>query len=736
MDDREHLHRFGPSSRRGRGQLRLVDQSRGRAAPVTRGGGGRGRPAWETAAYFHALHQDYRRRRAHWRFLRALRWLARRGWTHRRRLAPLYAALLLQLAGAILAGTERGARTAVVLTVLGAAWVSWRLHGGAGPAGPIGKLLRRVCPAPARGNRSRHWAVYTWSTAAAAALWLITAAAIGAGPPMPGFLLVGTLAAAAPWWWHHRIRSDQPSALDSRVQTWVDYVANDRGPLAGAQLSGVEELRPAAFAGSRQTEVGWTATVVLPKGKLTTSRAVDKVEDVAAAYELPLTSVVIEPTSGGEANLARLAVYTRNPLRETQHWPGPQLFDPQTGIAPIGLYADGEQTLYRFYRRGSGPVHDLIAGTTDAGKSRTLDLLLSIERHSPLMVSFVIDPQEGQSLPRWKPRKDGTRRVHGFARNAVDGLALLAALEAEMYARNRFMADFEWIDEHGRDEEGLDHFDPMFWATQKVRLPLLCLTIEEAHAVLGLPGARERVEAIAKMARKCGIKLRLVVQVPLLDQLGNSMTLRSMVAAGNVVVLRTADMLSGQVAFSGALPVDPAKLPREWPDHTSTAGLGYVLGPGARPAPSRNFYVDDPTHWATTGELTPFTPLSPQLRDWLDEHQGITPASNAAAAPAPRRPAEKSSSGSRTKKRDRGRDASPAARAAAARGSTRDAILGYLGDRGHAHTGVIANALNLPLKTVSKAISRLAAEGHLHSIRYGIWALTDAAGDLDAEASA
>jgi len=682
----------------------------------------------ETAAYFQSLHQNFRRRRAVRRVGRVARWLVVRSWTHRRRLAPFHAALLLQVAGVVLAATERGARTAAVLAVLGGAWLGWRLHGG-GPTGPVGRLLRRVGKAPHRA-RSRDWVIYSWAAFAAASGWLIIAAGVGAGPPMPGFLLFGALLAGVPWWWHHRIRSDVPSLLDPRVQTWVEHVARDGGPLAGAELSGIEDLRPAAFAGTGKEEIGWTATVVLPKGKLTTSRALDKVEDVAAAYELPLTSVVIEPTADAQANLARLAVYSRNPLRETQPWPGPQLFDPEAGIAPIGLYGDGEQALYRFYRRGSGPVHDLVAGTTDAGKSRTLDLLLAIERHSPLMVSFVIDPQEGQSLPRWKPRRDGTRRVHGFARNAVDGLMLLAALEAEMYARNRFMADFEWIDEQGRDEEGLDHFDPVFWSSQPAGLPLLCLTIEEAHAVLGLPGARERVEAIAKMARKCGIKLRLVVQVPLLDQLGNSMTLRSMVAAGNVIVLRTADMLSGQVAFSGALPVDPAKLPREWPDHSSTAGLGYVLGPGARPAPSRNFYVDDPTHWATTGDLTPFTPLSAGLRDWLAEHQGLTPPVDIAATqpPAPRRPADDRPAA--------GAVVSPAARAVAARGSTREAILTYLRDRGQAHTGVIANTLDLPLKTVSKALRRLAADRHVHTVRYGIWALASDTSDLETEASA
>jgi len=96
-------------------------------------------------------------------------------------------------------------------------------------------------------------------------------------------------------------------------------------------------------------------------------------------------------------------------------------------------------------------------------------------------------------------------------------------------------------------------------------MPLLVITIFEAHALLALDGARAIAEDIGKMSRKCGIKLRLETQVPLLDQLGNSTTLRDMVVSGNVVVFRTANRLTGQVAFNGNLPVDPASHPEGIP---------------------------------------------------------------------------------------------------------------------------------------------------------------------------
>jgi DNA segregation ATPase FtsK/SpoIIIE-like protein len=165
------------------------------------------------------------------------------------------------------------------------------------------------------------------------------------------------------------------------------------------------------------------------------------------------------------------------------------LLDHVAGVAPIGVYPDGGHALYRFWRPGSGPVHDLIAGTTDAGKSRLLDQLLAYERHSPLMVSWVIDPQRGQSLPDWQDAVDW------FADSVSEGKKLLKAAQREMYRRNKLLARMEWVDEKGRLRRGKASFTP----TEE--LPLLCLTIEEAHAVLADPQNVKIVEDLAKMAR-------------------------------------------------------------------------------------------------------------------------------------------------------------------------------------------------------------------------------------------
>jgi hypothetical protein len=635
----------------------------------------------------------------------AVRWLWRRGRTHWRGLAPMYAVVVLQVAGAVLSGAEKGYVTALIFALFGGTALAWRLHGLA-PLSVFRRQRVQTRPTLRRTAMGRRKAIWTWSLFAASAVWLTVAARFGAGAPMPGLLLVGMLSWGLPWWWWHRVRG--AADVDSRIRTWEERVACDDGSisksvlldvlpiLSSAHDAGVRGL-DAATAGTKGAEIGWTATAQLSPGRMTTGRAMMKVEEVASAYALDAQSVVLEPPTPRRADQVKVSVYDHNPLTKTIPWPGPHLFDPDTGMMPVAVHPDGQLALYRYYRRDSGPVHDLIAGTTDAGKSRLLDMLLSVERHQG-MVSFVIDPQEGASLPVWKDKRDGTRAVHGYARNVEEGVALLRAVYAEMKARNRFMANYDWIDDRGRQMEGLDHFDPMFWAARESladRLRLLCLTIDEAHEILNAPGGVMYAEAISKMARKCGIKLRLVTQVPLLDQLGNSQTLRDMVKAGNVIVLRTSTGLVGQVAFSGRLPVDPVTIPLEFEDHSSTAGMGYILGPGARPAPVRTWLVEDATHWATTGSMAPFVPLSRELAEWMAGQRTNRPATTGTVIPMPEAPSV---------------------------GTVGARIVEYLQGVEHQKPIEIARALGLERTTVSPELARLEKAGKVHSPRPSWWA--------------
>jgi hypothetical protein len=484
----------------------------------------------------------------------------------------------------------------------------------------------------------RYWVLGGYAAATALATW---GAAVGPGirkgNPIPGLWLFWALGCGWAWWWAwhaHRnpaqeVREDT-AEIDERLAVWAEF-----GPSKTTlmNLRNIEKVLPGVPATStvdlvkrdKPTVIGWRADGIVERGKGTAKRIITLADDVAGIFDTTVENVALEEGRGNARRFA-VSVFTHNPLRLTTRFPGPvETFDYPTGVARIGIYADCETALYRFYRRGSGPVHDLIAGTSDAGKSRLVEMLLAMERACPFITSVVIDPQRGQSLPAFKSQKGGTvHRTAGFATSVEEGLYVLRAVHKEMLDRNAYLANIGWTDvdadgvEH--DEEGVDAFDPLSGPTAGMKL--IVLTIEEAHAILANEEGLVLVEAIAKMARKCGIKLRLITQVPLLDQLGGSTTLRDMVAAGNVIVLRTANPLSGQVAFNGNLPVDPKSLPREWeidrPDGTieriTTAGLGFVLGPGARSAPFRSFFLGEEVRaYARAGETAELVMTDPEL---------------------------------------------------------------------------------------------------------------------------
>lgn len=491
---------------------------------------------------------------------------------YRRQLRPLWAALTLLVAGAMAYEAQNGLRAALVVSVLAVAGIAIYAHR---------RLDRPV---------ERRYAVVV---AAAAGMWACAVAWDGVSSLALVVLLGGTLAAAAPWWWHVRVRrgprKPPPSTATSEAaQVWAEHVAGAGQALPGSQLTGV---RP-------EGDGGWTATIILPRGSSTTETAIAATEKVTSAYELPIGAVAIERTDDGIASHARITVMPSNPLQAGALFTGPTL-DRETGTAEIGVHMDGKPAKFAFWIPGSGGVHTLVSGSTGSGKSRFLEQVLAEARHSGLITTWLVDPQGGQSLPRWIDRVDWS------ARSAEDGLALIDAAVRVMHARSRHLARKSWTDHKGRTIAGVDHFEP------SPEMPLLQLVIEEAPDVLrAYPEAVEKLASIGKMGRKCGVSIVLALQKPSVDELGGSSTLRSMASSGNVVCFRTSDKVSAGMAFAGNLPGDPSAIPRYFPNGSATGGMGYVVGPGSRAAVMRAYYLDDPYEWAHSGSSAVLDALS------------------------------------------------------------------------------------------------------------------------------
>lgn len=490
---------------------------------------------------------------------------SRRTFRYRKHLAPL--ALMGSLHAAAAAAHATAAAPPLVAGVAaGGGLVWWGLRG-----------RTRLDRTPERLYGATVWtAGAVWATAAA-----------GAGvTSVDSALWTAGAALAVPWWVHHRVRPRPPVADDLELEwaeeiraVWAARVACPQGPLPGSRLLELVEM-----AG------GWRATIELDDGTSDTAQA--RVKDIGARLKLRADQLSIEPHPHG-LHLAVILVQPDNPLQQVRHWDGPTL-DVGTGVSQIGVYTDLAPVPYRHWRRGHGPVHTLIAGTTDAGKSALVKMLLAEERHSGLVVSWLIDPQRGQSYSGWK------RTVHKFAGTIADARRALFEARARMYARNELLSALEWTDERGRRIEGVEDFTP---GDPRHGLPLLAITIDEAQVILADDICCALVEEIIAMSRKCGIKIRLLTQVPLQGSLGDSQQIKDAVASGNVIVLRTANPLSGGAAFNGAMPVDPVLLPKEWPDGTSTSGLGFVFAPGAdRPTTMRTLLPVDAYGWSQSGE--------------------------------------------------------------------------------------------------------------------------------------
>ncbi|MFF8100144.1 hypothetical protein ACF07S_10270 [Streptomyces sp. NPDC016640] len=616
----------------------------------------------------------------------------------RRGMAPVYAAAAQAIAGSVLAVPDDGWKTALAATAAGAAttvaWGRWN--------GRIGKKrLRRRLP--------RRADFIAAASAVTTGGGLVTAMAATGGlqpghSPYPGLVVAWSLGHGIYWWRRGKKTATPVPALSQQLQDWQDNVASPDGSLPGSRLVDVVT-----------TGYGWTGVIVLKKGNWRKAYAASA--DIAGDLDLPEESLQIEKAIGQSAKRATIAVFNVNPLQKVIDHPGPQILDKTTGQAKVGLFYDGDPAHYAFWKP-SGPVHTVVYGATDGGKSRFLDMLLGTERHNGI-VSWVCDPQGGQSLPRWR------EAVDWYEDTAQGGLAMLYAVRNVMYERSARYSMMEFVDHKGRKLRGRDHFvvdDPD---------PLISVTIDEAHRVLNLQGAPALVLEIIQMARKCGIKIRLVFQGPKANMFGNapeSTDIREQAQSGNTVMFRTASTLTDSIGLPG-WDVNPSNLPMYWPDKTSTAGLGYIKGPDNRQAMFRAYFDRDPAHWATTG-TTPTVEASAaavtgkayseRLERLAARLRGETPVlpddafTNAPADAARRAPST-----------------DPIAQAAAAieaeaPAGTDEKVAAFLAERGRpVGRNTIAQETGLTVSAVKNALTRLKNKGQAVDVDRGIWAHPD-----------
>lgn len=345
-----------------------------------------------------------RRRKIRKGLWKAFCWTIRNAFRHRRKLAPLYVAIALQIAGVVAAGQPDGIRTVLLCAVLGVGLLWF-----------VGRKRQ--------WQRFRRW-FYAITYAASSAV-LLAMARFGAGPPMPGVLLAGALASGIPWWWHNRNRDPQVS-LDDRLMIWETVVSCPNGVLPdGTDLLAIEPISAADLDPTdtskrkkRNDVIGWSARVQLPPGKGTTAKIVAAAAEIAACYDLPVDAVIAEPTVDRSARSARLLVLDKhNPTHDAaiydESWA--VLVD---GCYPTGVFPDGTRAWRRLFKPLNGPVHELYSGDSGSGKSRGMEAAITQSVMTGLVIPFVGDPQRGQSMPAWA----GVQGKAVWAARSVEGI--------------------------------------------------------------------------------------------------------------------------------------------------------------------------------------------------------------------------------------------------------------------------------------------------------------------------
>ncbi|SDP96697.1 hypothetical protein SAMN04487905_12123 [Actinopolyspora xinjiangensis] len=468
-------------------------------------------------------------------------------------------------------------------------------------------------------NASRWDRLYACVAAGSSAGWQAALALAGANGVTAGLMWAFGAALSIPWWVRHAEPEPDvtaelaappqprealpvaPGTADRQLKLWNEHIAANGKPLPGSALDGITE-----FA------YGWKATVTLAIGEHwhTTLQAR---KSILSVYDLPDGRVFVEAMHGESVRKSRLTVLTSDPLQQKNHWNGPGL-DPATGKFPLMIAADGEPLHFKLWNPGAGALHALISGVTRSGKTKVLDVVLTEASMSDRVYPLVIDGGGGASLPQWR------ERANLFAGTPEQAREVLR-YTLRLIERRRPVVE----------RQGGGSLEP------SPELPLVPVVIDEAHKLLMSDDETDNrdivrmCEQITQEGAKFGVCLILATQVPSVKQLGNSTALRDQVKAGTIVGLRITEKGSGNMIDTGdPMPEHLKDLPAEFPDGSSTHGLGYMMT--SRKIRARALLLENPAEQPVTP-----TGLDP------DSAAEPVPALNTAKKPAETAPPRRSS---------------------------------------------------------------------------------------------
>jgi hypothetical protein len=362
-----------------------------------------------------------------------------------------------------------------------------RTHPGAWPwltVATAGSVAFLTVPLPAWARKA--WdildrpaeRVYVAAVTTATGGWLTAATVIGpAIAPMPAVGVALTVACGTPWWASRRRRAKV--RVDRLLESWPE-TAKSVG-LAGSQVM------------SALVDVwGWRARLRLARGQ-TINDVIAKVPGLESGLGTFRGALRVYPTPDDLANRCELRVLDIDPHADAIEWAGPSA-ESITEPIDLGPFEDAEPCRVLFLRR-----HVLFGGTTGAGKSGGLNVLIGNLAACRDVVIWAIDLKKGMELGPWAPCIDRLATTSDEARR------LLADAVAVLEARAALLA-----------ERGQRTWEP------SPDMPALVIIIDEyAELADDAPDAIKDADSIARRGRAVAVNLIAATQRPTQKAMGH-----------------------------------------------------------------------------------------------------------------------------------------------------------------------------------------------------------------------
>jgi DNA segregation ATPase FtsK/SpoIIIE, S-DNA-T family len=380
---------------------------------------------------------------------------------------------------------------------------------------------------------------YAAIVTACAGGWQSAAIALGpAARPLPAIAGIATVVLGIPWWVHRRRRARVK--IERTIQAWPS-LSEDIG-LPGSKI--------ATAAGDAW---GWTARVILKKGT-TAEDAVAKIPAIESGLGVRRGSVRVIPDES-RADRFTLRVIETNPHAAPIPWPG----TTDTSItrpADIGLSEDGAPVRVLLLRR-----HALIGGTTGAGKSGVLNVILAFLVACPDVTIWAVDLKGGMELKPW------ASCIQRLATTPEHATQLFREAVTELQRRAAKMA-----------AQGKRSWDPT------PDNPALVIVVDEYAE---LPDeARGYADSVARLGRAVAENLIVATQRPSQEAMGKT-AVRSQMDVRiclRVRERRDVDLILGQGSFNAGWHAHALTQPGEFllsdPEHT-------------KPERARAYLIDD-----------------------------------------------------------------------------------------------------------------------------------------------